>query len=74
MRTYRPDPVSSNISRVGYDPATGVLTIWFGERPYPFADVPPVLILRFLFAESLGSFFAKEIKGRFKGPEAPEEK
>ncbi|MCW1432496.1 KTSC domain-containing protein [Novosphingobium sp. JCM 18896] len=33
---------TASIERVGYDPGTRALTVWFrGSRRYDFSDVPP---------------------------------
>lgn len=64
--------VSSTIKAIGYDEETenikSRLTVIFasGAR-YTYAGVPPELWGRFKEAESVGRFFAREIKPHFFG-------
>jgi hypothetical protein len=64
---------SSQIEQVGYDPETATLGIRFkptkkqaenGERgsEYHYANVEPKLHAALLAAESVGSYFGREIK------------
>lgn len=57
---------SSNIAAVGYDPATAELEIEFAAGGlYRYADVPADKYQQLIAAESVGSHFAANIKGRF---------
>jgi hypothetical protein len=64
---------SSNIVAVGYDSATNTLEIEFkpaqpnaNARVYRYEGVPLETFERLLKAESKGSFFSSEIRGRFQ--------
>ena len=59
---------SSLIKEVGYDAATQVLTITFvdQEGTYEYQKVPESVYKELMAAESKGSFFAKNIKGKFE--------
>ena len=58
---------SSLIKEVGYDAATEVLTISFvdQEGTYEYQKVPESMYKELMAAESKGSFFMKNIKGKF---------
>jgi hypothetical protein len=64
--------VSSNISALGYDPATRTLRIEFkpsrtGKGPqYDYFDVEPATVDEMVKAESMGSFFRANIMGVHK--------
>jgi len=61
---------SSNLTHVGYDSATRELAVTFTSgKTYRYADVPDEVVARFMEAESKGSFFARNIKGKFQSPE-----
>lgn len=59
-----PVPVeSSNLSAVGYDPASQVLTVQFRNgSEYRYRNVPPELHVGLMAAESKGSYFAQHVK------------
>lgn len=63
-------PVTSrNLAEVGYDPETETLEVMFhNDGVYQYYNLPAFMYERFMQAESLGSFFNKEIKGHY--PEA----
>lgn len=57
---------SSNVSGIGYDHATRTLAVQFANGGhYHFADVPREKFDALLKSDSKGSFFAKEIRGKF---------
>lgn len=59
---------SSLIKEVGYDAATQVLTVTFvdQEGTYEYQKVPESVYKELMAAESKGSYFAKNIKGKFE--------
>jgi hypothetical protein len=59
---------SSLLKQVGYDAATQVLTVTFvdQEGTYEYQKVPETVYKDLMAAESKGSFFAKNIKGKFE--------
>lgn len=59
---------STLIKQVGYDAATQVLTVTFvdQEGTYEYQKVPESVYKELMAAESKGSFFAKNIKGKFE--------
>jgi len=65
--------VSSNIASVGYDVIQNILFIRFKgkETVYPYYGVPVETYEEMMSAPSIGSFYAKNIKGRF--PNEPQE-
>ena len=58
---------SSLIAQVGYDPATKDLAIQMhnSSDTYVYKDVPQTVYDNFMAAESKGSFYVKNIKGKF---------
>lgn len=58
---------SSNLSAVGYDPATQRLRVRFGTKPliYEYADVPQAKFDGLMAAESKGSYFFHSIRNAF---------
>lgn len=60
--------VTSNMLRsIGYDQASRTLEVEFHNgRRYAFGGVSVSTHARFLNADSVGDFFHKEIKGKFK--------
>jgi hypothetical protein len=57
---------SSAIDRVGYNPRTRDLSVWFkGGRRYIYAEVPAILYDELCAACSIGAFVNSAIKGRF---------
>lgn len=62
----RPAVDSSALRSVGYDAAHLVLELEFtGGRVYVYAAVPGRVYRELLAAESLGRYFAREIRGRY---------
>ena len=59
---------STLIKEVGYNPATQILTVTFvnQEGVYEYQKVPEAVYKELMAAESKGSFFAKNIKGKFE--------
>lgn len=61
-----PLPGSKNIARAGYDPATQTLRIEFRNGgAYDYADVPSETHTGLVAADSPGSYFHKEIRGKY---------
>ena len=57
---------SSNISGIGYDQSTRVLTVQFHRGAvYDYDDVPPNVHHEFLNADSKGRFFQRYIRNDF---------
>lgn len=58
---------SSNIEAVGYDTDAQTMAVQFkgGKPPYHYANVPADVHEAFMAAESIGSHFAKFIRGNF---------
>ena len=58
---------STMIKEAGYDEATQVLTVKFvnGDEVYEYKNVPKSVYDELMAAESKGSFFAKNIKGKY---------
>ncbi|MFF1902388.1 KTSC domain-containing protein [Kitasatospora sp. NPDC058218] len=62
----RPAVDSSALRSVGYDAAHLALELEFtGGRVYVYAEVPGRVYRELLAAESLGRYFAREIRGRY---------
>jgi len=58
---------SSNIRSVGYDVERQVLEIEFSNgQVYHYWEVGPLEVVQFIFAESLGNYFAKNIKTKYQ--------
>ena len=59
---------STMIKEAGYDEATQVLTVKFvnGDEVYEYKNVPKTVYDELMAAESKGSYFAKNIKGRYE--------
>jgi hypothetical protein len=58
---------SSNISNVGYDIKNQVLELEFSNgQVYHYLEVGQDIVLGFIFSESLGQYFAKNIKSNYK--------
>ena len=59
-------PGSSNLSSASYDPDTDTLTIEFQSgSSYQYLNVPPSIYRGLQSAPSAGSYFYRQIKGRF---------
>lgn len=65
---------SSNIRAVGYDPATRTLAVEFPNSVYHYADVPPNVHDELRAAESVGRYFASNVKGKFEHSKVVPEK
>jgi hypothetical protein len=67
--------VSSNIAAVGYDIIRNVLLIQFLGKitVYSYYGVPIELYEEMMSSKSVGSFYAKNIKGRFSNEPLPKE-
>ena len=59
---------SSNIKAIGYDPSTLRLRVEFlNGSTYIYSGVPEAVWSDFSSAASVGSYFAKNIKGKYTG-------
>lgn len=59
---------SSNLAAIGYNPAKQILAVEFKSGAiFHYAGVTPALRMNLMAAESRGSFFAREIRGKFQG-------
>lgn len=57
---------SSNIKSVGYDPASETLEIEFkGGAVYQYSGVPGIMHDELINADSIGSFFARNIRNEY---------
>jgi hypothetical protein len=67
--------ISSNIAAVGYDIVQNVLLIQFHGKTttYPYHGVTVELYEEMMKSGSVGSFYAKNIKGRFPNEPLPKE-
>ena len=58
---------STNIKAVGYDIENKILELEFnGNGIYCYFNVDLKTVVEFIFAESLGKYFAQNIKPKFK--------
>lgn len=58
---------SSQIKSIGYDPATNTLEVEFTNGSvYQYADVPAETHRALMGAESIGRYFQKNVKSKFK--------
>lgn len=58
---------SSNISEVGYDPASMTLEVLFTNGTiYQYFDVPEALYQELISAESVGKFLNTQIKNSYR--------
>lgn len=65
---------SSNVESLAYDANTQVLTVDFlNGRTYEYSSVPPEKAARLTFAESVGAFLNKNIKGKHPYVEVTDE-
>jgi hypothetical protein len=62
------EPVkSSNLRAVGYDATSQTLEIEFTSGvAWAYVDVPPEAHSELMAADSVGSYFARNIRGKFK--------
>lgn len=59
-------PSSSNIATIGFDPETDTLSVEFRDgQSYDYFNVSPSTYRSFTQAGSHGSFFHRQIKGRY---------
>lgn len=59
-------PTSSNIAAISFDPETDTLTVEFRDgNSYDYFNVQPSTYRAFTQAGSAGSFFHRQIKGRY---------
>jgi len=71
---------SSQIKEIGHEAATNTLAIRFngkGDQPgslYHYAGVDAEAFQNFKSADSIGSYFGKNIKGNFAYTKVPEKK
>lgn len=57
---------SSNIRSVGYSVKDKILELEFNSGAvYHYKDVGLIPVVEFIFADSLGKYFAQKIKGKF---------
>lgn len=58
---------SSNINSIGYNVEMQVLEIEFDKGAvYHYKEIGPIEVVKFIFAESLGNYFTKNIKGKYQ--------
>lgn len=56
---------SSAIRAVGYDPDTETLALQMATGLYHYGNVPPKVHAELMASDSIGSYFATEIRGRY---------
>lgn len=60
--------VSGNLRAVGYDAATQTLDVQFSSgRVYRYSGVPDKVHEELIAAESIGSYFARNVRNKFPG-------
>lgn len=58
--------ISGNLKAVGYDAATETLDVQFASgRTYRYSDVPAKVHEELIGAESIGSYFARNVRPKF---------
>jgi hypothetical protein len=58
---------SSNINSIGYNVEKQILEVEFcGGSVYHYKDVGLLEVVKFIFAESFGNYFAKNIKSKYQ--------
>ena len=58
---------SSAIRAVDYDSSSGTLKIWFASKgPYSFYRVPPEVYRGLINAYSVGTYYNRFIRGRYR--------
>ena len=62
----RTEVKSSQLVSVGYDAEKQIMEVEFKNAVYQYFDVPPEAHAGLLKAESLGKYFGKEVRGKFK--------
>jgi hypothetical protein len=66
---------SSNVSHIGYDPATKTLSIQFkGGNLYHYEGVSPEAFKALEDADSIGGHIARHIRGKYQHKKATQEK
>lgn len=66
---------SSNVANVEYDADTEVMTVKYkNNRSYDYHDVPPEVFADIQKAESVGTYLAENVKGKFSTKPIEEEK
>lgn len=59
---------SSNIAAIGYDSTSKTLEVEFkAGMAYSYKNVPPSIARAFRKAQSIGGYFAKQIKSNYEG-------
>lgn len=70
----RTDVESSNIRSIGYDSNTRVLEVEFTSgKVYQYPNVPAEAHTDLMKADSVGSFFARNIRAKYNGAPIGEE-
>ena len=65
---------SSNIKAIGYDPSTQTLEVEFSNGGvYRYTDVPAQVHADLMAAESVGRYFAANVRNAFKAERVPVE-
>jgi hypothetical protein len=66
---------SSMLSAIGYDPSTQTLEAQFAKGGlYRYTEVPPEVHAEMMAAESVGSYFLRNVRSKFSGSKVdPEE-
>ncbi|HEX8152504.1 MAG TPA: KTSC domain-containing protein [Thermoanaerobaculia bacterium] len=65
MRRYRVE--STVLAAVGYEPDTSVLEVEFRTgRVYRYYRVPRTAVVKMLTADSIGGYFNREIRPRYR--------
>jgi len=60
--------ISGNLRAVGYDAATQTLDVQFASgRTYRYSDVPAGVHADLLDADSIGGYFARNVRTKFQG-------
>ena len=63
----RTEVKSSHLKSVGYDPSTETLEIeFYNDQVYQYQGVPARVFQAFLNQDSLGQFFSKFVKNKYK--------
>lgn len=58
---------SSNIAALGYDLESKILTVTFKSGDtYKYEDVPHNVALELTFADSVGSYFSKNVRDKYQ--------
>jgi hypothetical protein len=66
---------SSNIKSIGYDPSTNVLEVEFSSGTvYQYADVPAQVYKDMSEADSVGRYFAANVRNVFAAHRMPDKK